>query len=82
MWKNLPLFPEQASSMASQVDGLYLFLVSVSVFFTLLIFALVFVFAPQFRMGSKGQDGPGDCERRANVISAPVLPERHVEAPG
>jgi len=49
MWKNLPLFPEQASSMASQVDGLYLFLVSVSVFFTLLIFALVFVFAVKFR---------------------------------
>jgi len=35
--------------MASQVDGLYLFLVSVSVFFTLLIFALVFVFAVKFR---------------------------------
>ena len=49
MWKNLPLFPEQASSMASQVDGLYFFLVAVSVFFTLLIFALVFVFAVKYR---------------------------------
>ena len=49
MWKNLPLFPEQASSMASQVDGLYFFLVSVSVFFTLLIFTLVFVFAVKYR---------------------------------
>ena len=49
MWKNLPLFPEQASSIASQVDGLYFFLVAVSVFFTLLIFALVFVFAVKFR---------------------------------
>ena len=49
MWKNLPLFPEQASSMASQVDGLYFFLIAVSVFFTLLIFALVFVFAVKYR---------------------------------
>jgi len=49
MWKNLPLFPEQASSMASQVDGLYFFLVAVSVFFTLLIFTLVFVFAVKYR---------------------------------
>jgi len=49
MWKNLPLFPEQASSMASQVDGLYFFLVAVSAFFTLLIFALVFVFAVKYR---------------------------------
>ncbi|HVO60544.1 MAG TPA: cytochrome c oxidase subunit II [Terriglobales bacterium] len=49
MWKNLPLFPEQASSIASQVDGLYFFLVSVSVFFTVLIFVLVFVFAVKYR---------------------------------
>lgn len=49
MWKNLPLFPEQASSLASQVDGLYFFLIAVSVFFTLLIFALVFVFAVKYR---------------------------------
>ena len=49
MWKNLPLFPEQASSIASQVDGLYFLLVAVSAFFTLLIFALVFVFAVKYR---------------------------------
>ena len=35
--------------MASQVDGLYFFLVAVSVFFTLLIFTLVFVFAVKYR---------------------------------
>jgi cytochrome c oxidase subunit 2 len=49
MWKNLPLFPEQASSLAGQVDGLYFFLVAVSAFFTLLIFVLVFVFAVKYR---------------------------------
>ena len=49
MWKNLPLFPEQASSIAGQVDGLYAFLIAVSAFFTLLIFLLVFVFAVKYR---------------------------------
>jgi cytochrome c oxidase subunit 2 len=49
MWKNLPLFPEQASSMAAQVDGLYFFLVAVSAFFTLLIFLTVFIFAVKYR---------------------------------
>ena len=45
MWKNLPLFPEQASSMAAQVDVLYFFLIAVSAFFTLLIFVMIFIFA-------------------------------------
>ncbi len=49
MWKNFPLFPERASALAGQVDGLYFFLVAVSAFFTLLIFVLIFVFAVKYR---------------------------------
>ena len=49
MWKNLPLFPERASALAWQVDGLYLLLTAVSAFFTLLIFALIFFFAVKYR---------------------------------
>ncbi len=49
MWKNLPLFPERASALAGQVDGLYFFLVAVSAFFTVLIFATIFVFAVKYR---------------------------------
>ncbi len=49
MWKNFPLFPERASSLAWQVDGLYFLLVAVSAFFTLLIFVLIFVFAVKYR---------------------------------
>jgi cytochrome c oxidase subunit 2 len=49
MWKNLPLFPERASSLAWQVDGLYFLLIAVSAFFTLLIFLLIFVFAVKYR---------------------------------
>lgn len=49
MWKNFPLFPERASALASQVDGLYFFLMAVSAFFTLLIFVMIFVFAVKYR---------------------------------
>jgi cytochrome c oxidase subunit 2 len=49
MWKNFPLFPERASALAGQVDGLYFFLVAVSAFFTVLIFVTIFVFAVKYR---------------------------------
>ncbi len=49
MWKNFPLFPERASALAGQVDGLYFFLVAVSAFFTILIFVTIFVFAIKYR---------------------------------
>jgi cytochrome c oxidase subunit 2 len=49
MWKNFPLFPERASALAWQVDGLYFLLVAVSAFFTLLIFLVIFIFAVKYR---------------------------------
>lgn len=49
MWKNFPLFPERASALAGQVDGLYFFLIAVSAFFTVLIFLTIFVFAVKYR---------------------------------
>ena len=49
MWKNFPLFPERASALAWQVDGLYFLLIAVSAFFTLLIFVLIFIFAVKYR---------------------------------
>jgi len=49
MWKNLPLFPTGASSMAWQVDGLYFLLVATSAFFVGLIFVLIFFFAVKYR---------------------------------
>ena len=45
----LPLFPEQASTMAPRIDGLYWFLVGITGFFTLLIFGLVLLFALRYR---------------------------------
>src|SRR3954469_16942929 len=46
---NLPLFPEQASTMAKHVDALYFFILAVTVFFTLLVVILVAIFAVKYR---------------------------------
>ncbi|MBI4444944.1 MAG: cytochrome c oxidase subunit II [Acidobacteria bacterium] len=53
MWSGFPLFPETASTVAGRIDNLYFFLVSVTAFFTLLIFLLVFIFALKYRRKSE-----------------------------
>lgn len=45
----LPLFPEQASTVATQVDAFYLFLVLVTTFFSLLIALLILFFIIRYR---------------------------------
>ncbi len=52
MGSSLPLFPEQASNFALEVDHLYYFFIAVSVFFTLGIFFAVFYFAVRYRRRS------------------------------
>jgi cytochrome c oxidase subunit 2 len=49
MFTNFPLFPQQASSHAGQVDALYFFLLAVTAFFSILIATLVIVFAIKYR---------------------------------
>jgi cytochrome c oxidase subunit 2 len=51
----LPLFPEQASTFAPDVDHLLFFLVAVAAFFTLAIFAAIFYFAIRYRRRSAGE---------------------------
>jgi cytochrome c oxidase subunit 2 len=50
-----PLFPDQASTMATQVDSLFFFLVGVSVFFATLIFIVIIVFAVKYRRRSENE---------------------------
>ena len=47
------LLPEQASTVAGQIDALYVFLVAISVFFTILTAALVVLFAVKYRRRSE-----------------------------
>ena len=49
MWQNLPLFPQQASTMAPRVDALFFFLIALSLFFGLLIAFLIVYFAVKYR---------------------------------
>ena len=54
---DFPLFPDQASTVAADVDALFFFLVAVSTFFGLLIAALLVIFAVRFRRRSAEQEG-------------------------
>jgi heme/copper-type cytochrome/quinol oxidase subunit 2 len=54
----LPFFPEQASTIAPRVDGLYLYLVAISLFFGTLIFFLVIYFAIKYRRRSEDDPPP------------------------
>jgi cytochrome c oxidase subunit 2 len=49
----IPLFPEQASTIAGSVDSLYAYLVAVTAFFSLLIAILIVVFAVKYRRRSE-----------------------------
>src|SRR5437764_11123155 len=49
MWAGTPLFPEQASTMAARVDALYIFLIAIAAFFSLLIAGLIVWYAVKYR---------------------------------
>src|SRR5271170_2748324 len=49
MWQTFPLFPQQASTTAEPVDMLFFFLIGVSAFFAVLIFALIAYFCVKYR---------------------------------
>lgn len=49
MLSGIPLFPEQASTIAPQVDNLYFFITAVTAFFALLVVVAVTVFAIKYR---------------------------------
>ena len=57
-FEGLPLFPEQASTMAGRVDALYFFLIAISAFFSLLIAVLVITFTVRYRRRSEREVPP------------------------
>jgi cytochrome c oxidase subunit 2 len=54
----LPLFPDQASSLAGSVDALFFVLIGVAAFFSLLIFALITFFAIRYHRKSETEVAP------------------------
>lgn len=53
----VPLFPEAASTFAWQVDLLYVYLILISVFFTVIIVAAIFYFGIKYREKEKFASG-------------------------
>jgi cytochrome c oxidase subunit 2 len=57
MWPNAPLFPDQGSALASEVDHLFLYALGGAVFFSSLIAVLVVFFAVRYRRRAPDQIG-------------------------
>ena len=75
MFTNFPLFPQQASVQAGQVDAIYIFMVAVTTFFSLLIAGLIVVFAIKLPASARGRDRRGDsrlARARAALDGDPV----------
>jgi cytochrome c oxidase subunit 2 len=53
----VPLFPDQASTFAWQIDALYVYLILISLFFTVGIVAAIFFFAIKYREKEKFVSG-------------------------
>jgi cytochrome c oxidase subunit 2 len=55
--RGIPLFPEQASTFAADVDALYIFIIAISAFFTVAVSAAVLFFAIRYRRRHPEQVG-------------------------
>ncbi len=74
MITDLPLFPPQASTAASQVDALYFFLLAISAFFSLLIAGLLFTFAIRYRRRAGAQAPPAPPHALALEVAWSLIP--------
>ena len=57
MFSGIPLFPEQASSIAAEVDSLYFFILGITAFFALAVAAAVVYFAIKYRDRTRDRVG-------------------------
>jgi cytochrome c oxidase subunit 2 len=72
--KGFPLFPQQASTIAEQVDALYFFWLFVGVFFSTLIAVLVVGFTVRFRRRSDEERPPAILGSHALELTWTVIP--------
>jgi cytochrome c oxidase subunit 2 len=57
MWKDFPLFPQQASTLAPEVDAIFFFGVGIAVLFSLLIAVVILFFALRYKRQHEDQVG-------------------------
>lgn len=74
MFNNFPLFPEQASSLAGDVDALYFFLIAVSGFFAVLVSIAIIIFAVKYRRQKPDQVGASIHGSTALEVAWSVVP--------
>ena len=74
MGQNFPLFPERASSVAGGVDALFLLLVAVAVFFSVLIGVAIFYLSFRYRRRPDNQVGQLVPGSEALEIAWTVIP--------
>jgi len=67
MWPNAPLFPQQGSALAGEVDALVLYALAGAVFFSTLIAVLVVTFAVKYRRRFAGQIGEEMTNEKAKL---------------
>ena len=79
--KSFQLFPDAASSIAGQVDGLYTYLVLVSAFFSLLIAFLVVFFAVKYRRRNTAIPKPVDEHSIGGMVLEIVCSRRASRSP-
>jgi cytochrome c oxidase subunit 2 len=74
--QSVQLFPESASTLAEEVDGLFFFILAVTLFFTLLIATLILVFLVKYRRRSGAPRPPhihGSLALEATWTIIPLL---------
>lgn len=73
-FQHLPLYPEQASTMAPAVDALYLAWVALSFIFSVLIVAATLYFGVRYRRRRVGDAGEADFEAPAVELLSMAVP--------
>ena len=76
MQSQLPLYPEQASNFAPQVDALMLFIIAICVFFAVAVTVAIILFLYKFRRKASGEIGVaihGDMRLESAWIVVPLV---------
>ncbi len=71
---DIPLFPESASSLASQVDNIYFFALGVSVVFSVLIAGTIFFFASRYKRRRVDEMGTPEQTNMMLELTWSVIP--------
>src|SRR5512147_2637590 len=71
---DFPLFPDQASTIASGVDGVYFLLIGLSLLFALLVLFFILFFAIRYRRGSNADRSGVVFESRKLELLWSIVP--------